>query len=87
MRPLSRSLWGLDNVAHKVTRGEVRQLEEDERFVEIADLEGKLALLIYEREDGAIVMLNSKDRKFAEYVELYGLESSSLKDLGEDKNK
>jgi hypothetical protein len=67
--------------------GVVRQLEEDERFVEIADLDGKLALLIYEREDGSIVMLNNKDKKFADYVGLYGLESSAVKDLGEEKDK
>jgi len=64
--------------------GEVKNLEDDFRFIEIADLEGKLALLIYEDAEGTIILLKKEDQKFKDYVDLYELDQSDVVEIEEE---
>lgn len=63
------------------TKGNLRELPEEERFIEICDSEGVVAFAVYQTEEGRVVIVEPNtpegnryaqlfDVKFAEHIHL-----------------
>ncbi|NBX04400.1 MAG: hypothetical protein EBR02_10160 [Alphaproteobacteria bacterium] len=63
-------------IAIRRLTGEHVELPEDARFVEILDFRGRVAILLYENEEGEIVLVKKNDPEMQEYLRLYGLVGS-----------
>jgi hypothetical protein len=62
-------------------RGKATELPEAQRFIEVCDLEGAVAMVIHRRSDGAVVIYNPQDLEFRGYCEVLGLRVSQVLEI------
>jgi len=56
------------------TQGNLRELPANERFIEICDTEGNVAFVVFEDDNGKVVILEHDTPEGQRYAKLFGIE-------------
>jgi len=62
-------------IRHRTLKGQVIPLPAEVKFVEITDLEGRLAAVTYLGNDGSIHLYTADDVEFAKYCKLMKIDN------------
>jgi hypothetical protein len=55
------------------TAGELQELDESQRFVEICNVEGRVAAVVYADNIGVVKVVKASDHEFGRYKQMFGV--------------
>lgn len=64
----------------RTTDGKAYKMNPAARFVEICDEEGKIAAVVFQKDNGEVRVVSTEDKEFYRYVKSYALTPTTVID-------
>lgn len=64
----------------RTTEGKAYKMSDSARFVEICDEEGKVAAVVFQKDNGEVRVVSAEDKEFYRYLKSYNLQPTTVID-------